>query len=180
MSIHTALVYHKNDLTGSVSFLHHQSVGKKARARFGCRYQNKRYIVPNLSIIRDVLIRWGSRISTGYDPENIKRLPRFAISIIKSKGVRSVSQKMRQLTHNIRLVFNYLRVTESSFACTLSDLNEFTVKKGHPLIARAQELCSCKVSSIVRGLFCSETLCGRINSPRNENMRYTSHPILKT
>jgi len=34
-----------------------KGLGKKARQRFGCRYQNKRYIVPSLSIIRDVLIR---------------------------------------------------------------------------------------------------------------------------
>jgi len=35
-----------------------------------------------------------SRRRTGHGPENITRLRRFAISIIKSKGVRSVSQKM--------------------------------------------------------------------------------------
>jgi hypothetical protein len=34
-----------------------KSLSQKARERFGCRYQNKRYIVPSLSIIRDVLIR---------------------------------------------------------------------------------------------------------------------------
>jgi len=34
-----------------------RSLGQKARQRFGCRYQNRRYIVPSLSIIRDVLIR---------------------------------------------------------------------------------------------------------------------------
>lgn len=34
-----------------------QSLGKNARRRFGCRYKNGRYIVPSLSIIRDVLIR---------------------------------------------------------------------------------------------------------------------------
>jgi hypothetical protein len=32
-------------------------LGQKARQRFGCRYHNKRYIVPSLSIIRDVLTR---------------------------------------------------------------------------------------------------------------------------
>ena len=32
------------------------SLGQKARERFGCRYENRRYIVPSLSIIRDVLI----------------------------------------------------------------------------------------------------------------------------
>jgi len=58
-----------------------------------------------------------SRIKTGYGPENITRLRRFAIGVIKSKGVRSVAQKMRQLTRNARLVFDYLRMTENSFAC---------------------------------------------------------------
>ena len=57
-----------------------------------------------------------SRISTGYGPENITRLRRFAIGVIKSKGVRSVPQKMRQLTRNVRLVFDYLRMTKNSCA----------------------------------------------------------------
>jgi predicted transposase YbfD/YdcC len=57
-----------------------------------------------------------SRIRTGYGPENMTRLRRFAISIIKSKGVRSVPQKMRQLTRNIRMVFDYLRMTKNSCA----------------------------------------------------------------
>ena len=34
-----------------------KSLGQKARERFVCRYQNRRYIVPSLAIIRDVLIR---------------------------------------------------------------------------------------------------------------------------
>ena len=55
-----------------------------------------------------------SRIRTGYGPENITRLRRFAIGVIKSKGVRSVAQKMRELTRNVRLVFDYLRMTENS------------------------------------------------------------------
>ena len=55
-----------------------------------------------------------SRIRTGYGPENITRLRRFAISIIKSKAVRSVPQKMRQLIGNVRLVFDYLRMTANS------------------------------------------------------------------
>jgi predicted transposase YbfD/YdcC len=59
-----------------------------------------------------------SRIRTGHGPENITRLRRFAISIIKSKGARSVAQKMRQLMRNIRLVFDYLRMTRNSCAST--------------------------------------------------------------
>lgn len=34
-----------------------QSLGKKARQRFGCRYAKNRYLVPSEYIIRDVLIR---------------------------------------------------------------------------------------------------------------------------
>jgi predicted transposase YbfD/YdcC len=55
-----------------------------------------------------------SRIRTGYGPENITRLRRFAIGVIKSRGARSVAQKMRQLARNVRLVFDYLRMTENS------------------------------------------------------------------
>jgi predicted transposase YbfD/YdcC len=58
-----------------------------------------------------------SRIRTGHGPENITRLRRFAIGVIKSHGARSVAQKMRQLTRNVRLVFDYLRMTENSWAC---------------------------------------------------------------
>ena len=57
-----------------------------------------------------------SRIRTGYGPENITRLRRFAIGVIKSKGVCSVAQKMRELTRNVRLVFDYLRMTKNSCA----------------------------------------------------------------
>lgn len=57
-----------------------------------------------------------SRIRTGHGPENITRLRRFAVGLIKSKGARSVSQKMRELTRNVRLVFDYLRMTENSRA----------------------------------------------------------------
>jgi predicted transposase YbfD/YdcC len=57
-----------------------------------------------------------SRIRTGYGPENITRLRRFAIGIIKSKNQRSVAQKMRELTRNVRLVFDYLRMTNNSCA----------------------------------------------------------------
>jgi predicted transposase YbfD/YdcC len=57
-----------------------------------------------------------SRIRTGYGPENISRLRRFAIGVINSKGVRSVAQKMRELTCNVRLVLDYLRMTKNSCA----------------------------------------------------------------
>jgi predicted transposase YbfD/YdcC len=57
-----------------------------------------------------------SRIRTGHGPENITRLRRFAVGIIKSKAVTSVAQKMRELTGNVRLVFDYLRMTKNSCA----------------------------------------------------------------
>ena len=57
-----------------------------------------------------------SRIRTGYGPENMTRLRRFAIGVIKSKGGKSVPQKMRQLAGRVRLVFDYLRMTENSGA----------------------------------------------------------------
>jgi len=56
------------------------------------------------------------RIRTGHGPENISRLRRFAISLIKAKGARSVAQKMRQLTRNTRLVCDYLCLTINSCA----------------------------------------------------------------
>ena len=55
-----------------------------------------------------------SRIRTGYGPENISRLRRFAISVIKSRKVRSVAQTMRQLNRNMRLLFDYLHMTKNS------------------------------------------------------------------
>jgi len=55
-----------------------------------------------------------SRIRTGYGPENISRLRRFAIGVIKSKGARSVAQKMRQLARSVRLVLDYMRMTKNS------------------------------------------------------------------
>ena len=59
-----------------------------------------------------------SRIRTGHGPENTTRLRRFAVGIIKSKGVRSVAQKMRRLNRNTRQVFDYLRMTRNSCAAS--------------------------------------------------------------
>ena len=58
-----------------------------------------------------------SRIRTGHGPENITRLRRFAIGVIKSRGARSVARKMRQLSRHVRLVFDYLRMSKNSCAC---------------------------------------------------------------
>lgn len=59
-----------------------------------------------------------SRIRTGYGPENTSRLRRFAVGIMKSKGVTNVAQKMRELNRNTRLVFDYLRMSKNS--CVLA------------------------------------------------------------
>ena len=59
------------------------------------------------------------RISKGYGPENITRLRRFAIGLLKSKGVSNVTQKMRQLSFSPRSVLDYLKITgdNHSSAC---------------------------------------------------------------
>ncbi len=57
-----------------------------------------------------------SRICNGYGPENITRLRRFALGVIKSRGACCIAQTMRRLTRNVRLVFDYRRMTENSCA----------------------------------------------------------------
>lgn len=59
-----------------------------------------------------------SRIRTKHGPENMTRLRRFAVGLIKSKGVRSVAQTMRRLYGNNRLVFDYLKMTRNSCAAS--------------------------------------------------------------
>lgn len=55
-----------------------------------------------------------SRIRTGYGPENMTRLRKFAISVIKSKKLKkeTVAQKMRKLSFKVRAVFDYLKMTK--------------------------------------------------------------------
>lgn len=59
-----------------------------------------------------------SRIRTGHGPENITRLRRFASGLIikGKKASTSVAQKMRQLSFNVRSVFDLLRMTKNSCA----------------------------------------------------------------
>jgi predicted transposase YbfD/YdcC len=57
-----------------------------------------------------------SRIRTGHGPDNVSRLRRFAIGLIKAKGVDSVAQKMRDLHRRVRLVLDYLRMSNNSLA----------------------------------------------------------------
>ena len=59
-----------------------------------------------------------STIRVGYGPENMTRLRRFAIGLVKSKAVKNVSKKMRQLNKNTRSVLDYLKiVTNTPKAC---------------------------------------------------------------
>ncbi len=57
-----------------------------------------------------------SRIRTGFGPENITRLRRFAVGILKSfqKPAQSIAELMRILGFRTRLVFDYLRMTKNS------------------------------------------------------------------
>ncbi len=57
-----------------------------------------------------------SQIRTGFGPENITRLRRFAVGILKSfqKPTESIAEMMRKLVFNTRLVFDYLRMTQNS------------------------------------------------------------------
>ena len=51
-----------------------------------------------------------SRIRTGHGPENMTRLRRFAIGLIKSRGL-AVAQTMRRLARNPRRVLDWLKMT---------------------------------------------------------------------
>ena len=53
-------------------------------------------------------------IRTGHGPENITALRRFATGAIKSKSRDTVSATIQRLARNVRLVFDYLRMTDNS------------------------------------------------------------------
>jgi len=53
-----------------------------------------------------------SQIRTGYGPENITRMRRFAVGLLKSSGVKNITQKMQQMAYKVRMVFDYLRMTK--------------------------------------------------------------------
>ena len=50
----------------------------------------------------------------GHGPANLTALRRFAIGVIKSKTRGSVSSTIQRLARNVRLVFDYLCMTENS------------------------------------------------------------------
>ncbi len=53
-----------------------------------------------------------SQIRTGHGLENISRLRRFAVGLLKSRGVKNISKKIRQMASRTRMVFDYLRMTK--------------------------------------------------------------------
>jgi len=53
-------------------------------------------------------------IRTGHGPENITALRRFATGAIKSKSRDTVAATIQRLARNVRLVFDYLRMTDNS------------------------------------------------------------------
>jgi predicted transposase YbfD/YdcC len=61
-----------------------------------------------------------SRIRNGFGPENMTRLRRFAVGILKSfqKPTQSIAELMRKLSFRPRLVFDYLRMTKNSAPVT--------------------------------------------------------------
>ena len=56
-----------------------------------------------------------SQIRTGFGPENMTRLRRFAIGLLKSKkSNETIPEKMKKLMLNTRAVFDYLKMTRNS------------------------------------------------------------------
>jgi predicted transposase YbfD/YdcC len=56
-----------------------------------------------------------SQIRTGFGPENITRLRRFAIGLLKSKQRNeTIPEMMKKLLLNTRAVFDYLKMTRNS------------------------------------------------------------------
>lgn len=55
-----------------------------------------------------------STIRTGYGPENITRLRRFAIGLVKSKGIKKISKQMRKMNRNTRAVLDYFKMTKNA------------------------------------------------------------------
>ena len=56
-----------------------------------------------------------SQIRTGFGPENMTRLRRFAIGLLKSKQKsETIPEMMKKLMLNTRTVFDYLKMTRNS------------------------------------------------------------------
>lgn len=61
-----------------------------------------------------------SRIRTGHGPENVTRLRRFALGLLRSfqKPGESIASMMRRLARRTRTVLDYLRLTDNSCPST--------------------------------------------------------------
>jgi predicted transposase YbfD/YdcC len=55
-------------------------------------------------------------LRTGHGPANITALRRFAIGVIRSKTRDTIASTIDRLARNVRLVFDYLCMTENSLA----------------------------------------------------------------
>jgi len=53
-------------------------------------------------------------LRTGHGPQNITALRRFAIGALRSKSRDTVAATIQRLARNVRLVFDYLRMTDNS------------------------------------------------------------------
>ncbi|MFZ0789626.1 MAG: hypothetical protein WAM94_08385 [Chromatiaceae bacterium] len=53
-------------------------------------------------------------LRTGYAPENITALRRFAIGILRARSRDTVVASIQRLARNVRWVFDYLRMTGNS------------------------------------------------------------------
>jgi hypothetical protein len=69
------------------------------------------------------------RIRTGFGPENMSRLRRFAVGILTSfqKPAHTLAEMMRTLCFRTRLVFDYVRMTNNSVTGARALENKFTV-----------------------------------------------------
>ena len=65
------------------------------------------------------MINWNydedrNQIRTGFSPENITRLRRFNIGLLKSKkSNKTIAEMMKKLMLNVRAAFDYLKMTKN-------------------------------------------------------------------
>ena len=69
-------------------------------------------------------------IRTGHGPENMTRLRRFAIGLIKSKSRDSVAATLRKLSRNVRHIFDYSGppISDSGLSCPARHAGEIRTK----------------------------------------------------
>jgi len=97
-------------------------------------------------------------LRTGHGPENITALRRFAIGVIKSKSRDTVAATIQRLARNVRLVFDYLRMTDNS-------------RRRRPLRVRFEQLHNDSASIAFCGQYARAT-GGRIRARRAPAITY--------